>query len=95
LIFPGMNTDQFAGAMDSIRDVAGRYANEDSLQTVANYNQQAQQQAQQQTKPKAQTASPSGGQLQIPAGAQIGRDAKGNVVGYKLPNGSYVPLGAQ
>ncbi len=34
--------------------------------------------------------------VQIPAGAQIGRDAKGNAVGYKLPNGQYVPLnGAQ
>jgi hypothetical protein len=94
LISPGMNVDQFAGAMDSIKDVAGRYANEDQLQTVANYNQQSQQ-TQQQAKPKAQTATPSGSQLQIPAGAQIGRDAKGNVVGYKLPNGSYVPLGAQ
>jgi hypothetical protein len=31
----------------------------------------------------------------IPAGAQIGRDAQGRIVGYKLPNGQYVSLGGQ
>jgi hypothetical protein len=83
LIFPGMNTDQFSGAMQSIQSVMGRYANEDQLQTVASYRQQmAQSQSQSQPPPK---------QVAIPAGAQIGRDANGTVVGYKL-NGQYVPL---
>jgi hypothetical protein len=35
--------------------------------------------------------SGSGRQVQIPAGAQIGRDAQGRVVGYKL-NGQFVSL---
>lgn len=38
--------------------------------------------------------SPAGArQVQIPAGAQIGRDGQGRIVGYKLPNGTYVSLG--
>jgi hypothetical protein len=37
LVFPGMNVQQFAGAMDSLKDVAGRYADEDQLTTVANF----------------------------------------------------------
>ena len=84
LIQPGMNSDQFTGALSSINGVASRYADEDRLTTVSDY--------------KRQTATPqnpspaSGRQVQIPAGAQIGRDGKGNVVGYKL-NGQYVPLG--
>ena len=46
LIAPGMNVDQFTGAMDSIKDVAGRYAGEDQLTSVARLKQQ-QAQAQQ------------------------------------------------
>lgn len=84
LIKPGMNPDQFNGALDSIQGVAGRYADEDRLTTVQDYRQQ-----QSQRQPSANTTTQ---QVQIPVGAQIGRDAKGNVVGYKLPNGQYVPI---
>ena len=85
LIQPGMNTDQFNGALSSINGVASRYADEDRLRTVGDFKQQA-----------PMNPDPANGrQAQIPAGAQIGRDANGNVVGYKLPNGTYVPLGGR
>lgn len=86
LIKPGMNGDQFTGALSSINDVASRYADEDKLTTVGDYKRQ------QQTPMNPTTAT--GRQVQIPAGAQIGRDAKGNIVGYRL-NGKYYPLGGQ
>lgn len=82
LIKPGMNPDQFGGALDSINAVAQRYADEDKLTTVSDWKAQQTQR---------QPAQPQPRQLQIPAGAQIGRDAQGNVLGYKL-NGKYVPL---
>lgn len=84
LITPGMNVDQFNGAVSSIQGVANRYANEDRLTTVQDYQQQQSQ--------RQPSANASAQQVQIPAGAQIGRDAKGNVVGYKLPSGQYVPI---
>jgi hypothetical protein len=75
------------GALDSITGVAQRYADEDRLRTVSDWN--AQQNA-------GGTKTPASRQAQIPAGAQIGRDGRGNIVGYKLPSGQYVPLsGAQ
>lgn len=89
LITPGMNQDQFNGAISSIQDVAGRYAQEDQLRTVADYKAQQKPAVQQVQQTPARPRS-----VQIPAGAQIGKDAHGNVVGYKLPNGQYVPLGA-
>lgn len=83
LIKPGMNDQQFMGALSSINDVASRYANEDRLTTVADYKRQQQ---------TPQSPNPAGGrQVQIPAGAQIGRDGQGRIVGYKL-NGQYVSL---
>lgn len=86
LITPSMNVDQFNGAMSSINDVANRYANEDKLTTVQDYQQRQSQQSQQRTSAPSQPRK-----MQIPAGAQIGRDAQGNVVGYRL-NGQYVPV---
>lgn len=89
IIKPGMNPDQFTGALSSINSVASRYADEDKLRTVADYKQQINTPA---------NPNPSGAgarQVQIPAGAQIGRDGKGNIVGYRL-GGHYYPLtGAQ
>lgn len=83
LISHGMNADQFTGALSSINDVASRYADEDKLRTVADYKKQQQ---------TPQSPNPAGGrQVQIPAGAQIGRDGQGRIVGYKL-NGQYVSL---
>jgi hypothetical protein len=84
LIKPGMNGEQFRGALSSINDVASRYADEDRLTTVAEYKQKA-------TTPLNPTPA-TGRQVQIPAGAQIGRDGQGRIVGYRL-NGQYVPLG--
>ena len=51
MIRPGMNADEFKGALDSINDVATRYANEDKLSTVYEYQQR--QQFEQQEPPKA------------------------------------------
>jgi hypothetical protein len=42
MIKPGMNTQQFTGALNSIDEVAGRYAKEDQLVTVADYKQMQQ-----------------------------------------------------
>jgi len=86
LITPGMNVDQFNGAVSSIQGVANRYANEDRLTTVQDYRQQSQ------TQQRQPSASSNAQQVQIPAGAQIGRDAKRRIVGYKLPSGQYVPI---
>lgn len=83
LIQPGMNSDQFQGALSSINSVASRYASEDQLVTVGQFKQQ-------QTVPMNPTPS-TGNQVTIPAGAQIGRDGQGKIVGYKL-NGKYVSL---
>jgi hypothetical protein len=77
LIFPGMNVDQFNGAMSSLKDVAGRYANEDQLQTVASFKAQ-------------QSAQPSGQSRVVPPGAIPGRDGQGNIIGYKKPDGTVV-----
>lgn len=86
LIKPGMNADQFTGALSSINSVASRYANEDRLTTVADYRKQMQ---------TPQNPNPaSGPTVQIPAGAQIGRDGQGRVIGYRL-NGKYYPLGGK
>jgi hypothetical protein len=85
LIQPGMNSDQFQGALSSINDVASRYADEDRLTTVSDYKQR--------TATPMNPTPATGRQVQIPAGAQIGRDGQGRVVGYKLPNGQYVSLG--
>jgi hypothetical protein len=74
-----MNPQELAGSLKAIDDVMGRYAQEDQLTTVGQYKQRL-----------ADTSTPT--TAQIPAGAQLGRDAKGNVVGYKL-NGQYYSLG--
>ena len=84
IIQPGMNPDQFTGALSSINDVASRYADEDQLRTVGDYKRQA-------TTPQNPTPAAGGRQVQIPAGAQIGRDGQGRVVGYRL-NGQYTSL---
>lgn len=82
LIGPQMNANQFTGALSSINDIASRYADEDKLRTVGEYKQTA-----------PANPNPQGGrQVQIPAGAEIGRDGKGNVIGYRL-NGQFVSLG--
>jgi hypothetical protein len=83
LINASQNPSQFAGALSSIQEISQRYADEDRLTTVSDWKSR-------QT-PQNGPQSGSTRQVQIPAGAQIGRDAKGNAVGYKL-NGQYVPL---
>jgi hypothetical protein len=42
IIKPGMNAEEFLGALDSTVDVANRYANEDKLTTVYEYQQRQQ-----------------------------------------------------
>jgi hypothetical protein len=42
VIKPGMNKSEFLGALDSVTDVANRYANEDKLTTVWEYQQRQQ-----------------------------------------------------
>jgi hypothetical protein len=88
LIKPGMNPDQFGGALDSINGVAQRYANEDQLTTVADYKVRQAQTAQANAAATAQSAG-------VPPGATAARDAKGNVVGYRTAAGQYVALGAK
>ena len=42
IIKPGMGKEEFLGSLDSINDVANRYANEDKLTTVYEYQQRQQ-----------------------------------------------------
>lgn len=42
IIKPGMNMNEFLGSLDSVHDVAQRYANEDKLTTVYEYQQRQQ-----------------------------------------------------
>jgi hypothetical protein len=42
VIKPGMNAKEFLGALDSVNDVANRYANEDKLTTVYEFQQRQQ-----------------------------------------------------
>jgi hypothetical protein len=78
LIQPGMNVDQFGGALDSITGVAQRYSDEDKLTTIADFKNQQAQQAQ--PPPRV-----------VPPGATPGRDPKTNqIIGYRLPNGNVV-----
>ena len=79
VIFPGMNPGQFNGALDSITGVAGRYADEDKLTTIANYKSQQTKQIQATPAPRI-----------VPPGATPGRDSTGNVIGYRLANGQVV-----
>ena len=93
LIQPGMNDGQFSGALDSITGVAGRYADEDRLTTVASYRSQQQQPQQGQpanaSQPNARTPNTQTPRV-VPKGATPGRDRAGNIVGYRLPNGQTV-----
>jgi hypothetical protein len=71
MIKPGMNTQQFTGALNSIDEVAGRYAKEDQLVTVADYKQMQQS-------PAGAAATPSLTNLQVnpTTGQQIGWNGK-------------------
>jgi hypothetical protein len=46
VVKPGMNRDEFLGSLDSVHDVASRYANEDKLTTAYEYQQRQQFEAQ-------------------------------------------------
>jgi hypothetical protein len=100
LIQPGMNGDQFSGALSSINEIAGRYANEDRLTTVADFKR-GQQQPPQPGQTATTTTQPSTNgnrtpspnvpaQRVVPAGATPGRDAAGNIIGYRTANGQVV-----
>lgn len=65
MIKPGMNADEFNGAINSIHDVAERYANEDKLTTVYEYQQR--QQFDSQPPPKANASQiPPGATMKVP-----------------------------
>jgi hypothetical protein len=88
LIKPGMNPDEFTGALSSINAVASRYAQEDRLVTVADLKQM-----QNETQAQQNALSGNGGAAQrvIPKGATLGRDPKtGAVTGYKTADGTTV-----
>lgn len=55
ILKPGMNEDEFAGALQSVDDVATRYANEDKLTTVYEWQQR------QQFESQGGAAAPTGG----------------------------------
>lgn len=90
LIKPGMNPDQFGGALDSITGVAQRYADEDRLTTVADWKaQQSAGIAPVQTQTQTPKAAPSQPHI-VPPGATPGRDASGNIIGYRTADGKVV-----
>jgi hypothetical protein len=93
LIKPGMNPDQFKGALSSINAVAQRYAEEDKLITVADYKQM--QNGAQQQQNAFQFAGAQAGSRQplprvVPPGATPGRDKNGNIIGYRTSDGRVV-----
>jgi hypothetical protein len=75
IIQPGMNDQQFLGALSSINDVAGRYADEDQLRTVADY--------------RKSVATPPNPRV-VPPGATPGRDTNGNIIGYRTADGQVI-----
>ena len=87
LLKPGMNPDQFKGALSSINAVAGRYANEDRLVTVADLK--AMQNGTQEQLNALQGQRPNVLHT-VPPGATPGRDAKGNIIGYKTADGKVI-----
>jgi hypothetical protein len=88
LIKPGMNVDQFNGALASINDVAGRYAQEDRLVTVGELKNM-QKNVQRLTNSANAGTTPQ----VIPAGAQPVQ-VNGKTTGY-VQNGRYTPFGVQ
>lgn len=89
LIKPGMNPDQFGGALDSITGVAQRYADEDRLTTVADWKAQ-QNAGTPAVATQSQTPKTSPQPRVVPPGATPGRDASGNIVGYRTADGKVV-----
>jgi hypothetical protein len=88
LIKPGMNNDQFQGALTSINDVANRYAQEDKLITVGDLKQM--QNGAQQISNRLETGN-TGASRVIPPGATPGRDPKtGQIIGYRTADGQVV-----
>ncbi len=88
LIRPGMNPEQFGGALDSITDVAQRYADEDRLVSVGEYRAQQAARPAQPAQGQEKSRPGAGAPVRIvPAGATPGRDAQGNIVGYRTRDG--------
>jgi hypothetical protein len=85
VIKPGMNVDQFNGALNSIDDIANLYAKEDQLITVADLKQ-TQNAAQRIANPGPGSAT----QRIVPPGATPGRDANGNIIGYRTADGQVI-----
>ena len=102
LIGASQNPDQMQGALSSIQNIANQYADEDKLVTVADYKSRQQQQQPTQAQPGQtantgtqqrtngnRTATPNAPtQRIVPAGATPGRDANGNIIGYRTANGT-------
>lgn len=87
LIQPGMNDQQFLGALSSINDVAGRYAQEDRLITVGDLKQM-----QNGVQRISNRVEGNNGNV-IPAGAQPVL-VNGKTTGY-VQNGRYTAFGGQ
>lgn len=90
LIKPGMNVDQFNGALSSINDVANRYAQEDRLITVGELKNM--QNNVQRISNSANAGTAPQGNV-IPAGGQP-VSVNGRTTGYVI-NGRYTAFGAQ
>lgn len=69
ILKPGMNPDEFAGALQSVDDVATRYANEDKLTTVYEWQQRQQFESQAPQGGAAAPAPPKVGATQSYQGA--------------------------
>lgn len=67
MVKPGMNKDEFLGALDSVHDVASRYADEDKLTTVYDYQQR--QMFENQGNGGAKPTQPSAASGGVPSGA--------------------------
>ena len=88
-ISANMSKDQLKGATESISDVMQQYVDQGGRFTVAQYKtlpQTEKDRLQGKTQPKNQPQTPR----VVPVGAIPGRDANGNIIGYKTADGKVV-----
>lgn len=90
LLKPGMNPSQFGGALASINAVAQRYADEDKLITVGDLKQIQNGVQQLSNRLNTDNIGNASAAHIVPPGATPGRDAKGNIIGYRTANGQVV-----
>jgi hypothetical protein len=87
-IAANMNKDQLKGATDSIKDIMRQYVDQGGRFSVAQYKSLPQSERDR-LQGKSQQGQPQPSHV-VPTGAIAGRDANGNIIGYKTADGKVV-----